>query len=403
MACITKRRDRYVIDCYDQHGKRYRKTLKAGTTKDNARKALREIEDRISRRTFMPDKKTPFFSEVSKKWLEHKKQYLRETTWEVYEFNVTTHLKELDELRISEITTVDIERFISRLQNKFRSTRKRRKAGEVQKEVEAVKEGKKIALGTVRKVITILGQIMAYAVRHRMIDFNPVRDAERPRHQGREDQEAEKQIAILTPFQIRAFLDKVEDQKYRTLFLTAIMTGARQGEVLGLKWSDVDFQKKQVHISRTFNHGRFFIPKTKGSARRIDLAPTLLKDLAVWKLKSGGQDEGLIFPNEAGQPLNYSNMVQRYFLKALKDAEIPRLRFHDLRHTYASLLIEQGENIKYVQTQLGHSTPTVTLNVYSHLMKDSNQEAACRLESTIFQSTGHNMVTNTEKGLAINS
>ena len=126
-------------------------------------------------------------------------------------------------------------------------------------------------------------------------------------------------------------------------------------------------------------------------------------ELAAWKLKSGGQDEDLIFPNEAGQPLNYSNMVQRYFLKALQDAEIPRLRFHDLRHTYASLLIEQGENIKYVQTKLGHSTPTVTLNVYSHLMKDSNQEAACQLESTIFQSTGHNMVTNTEKGLAINS
>ena len=134
---------------------------------------------------------------------------------------------------------MDIERFISRLQNKFRSTRKRKKTGEVQKEVEAVREGKKIALGTVRKVIAILGQIMAYAVRHRMIDFNPVRDAERPRHQGRKDQEAEKQIAILTPIQIRALLDKVEDQKYRTLFLTAIMTGARQGEVLGLKWSDI--------------------------------------------------------------------------------------------------------------------------------------------------------------------
>jgi integrase len=402
MACIVKRRGRYVIDCYDQHGKRYRKALKAGITKDKARKALREIEDRISRRTFMPDKKTPLFAEVSKKWLDHKKQYLRETTWEVYEFNVTTHLKEIDGLRISEITTVDIERFISRLQNKFRSTRKRRKAGEVQKEVQAVKEGKKIALGTVRKVITILGQIMAYAVRHRMIDFNPVRDAERPRHQGREDQEAEKKIAILTPVQIRAFLDKVEDQKYRTLFLTAIMTGARQGEVLGFKWSDVDFQKKQLQVSRTYNHGRFFTPKTKGSARRIDIAPMLLKELAGWKLKSGGTDDDLIFPNEAGEPLNYSNMVQRYFLKGLRDAEIPRVRFHDLRHTYASLLLSQGENIKYIQTQLGHSTPTVTLNIYSHLMKDSNQEAACRLESTIFEATGHNMVTNTEKGLTIN-
>ena len=110
----------------------------------------------------------------------------------------------------------------------------------------------------------------------------------------------------------------------------------------------------------------------------------------------------LSFPNEAGQPLNYSNMVQRYFLKALQDAEIPRLRFHDLRHSYASLLIEQGENIKYIQTQLGHSTPTVTLDIYTHLMKDSNQEAACRLESTIFEATGYNMVTNAEKGLTVN-
>jgi len=64
-----------------------------------------------------------------------------------------------------------------------------------------------------------------------------------------------------------------------------------------------------------------------------------------------------------------------------------------LRHTTASLLIEQGENIKYIQKQLGHSSPTVTLNVYAHLMKDSNQESACRLENTIFESTGHKMVT----------
>ena len=69
------------------------------------------------------------------------------------------------------------------------------------------------------------------------------------------------------------------------------------------------------------------------------------------------------------------------------------MRYHDLRHTTASLLIEQGENIKYIQKQLGHSSPTVTLNVYAHLMKDSNQESACRLENTIFESTGHKMVT----------
>jgi len=91
-------------------------------------------------------------------------------------------------------------------------------------------------------------------------------------------------------------------------------------------------------------------------------------------------------------------MVQRYFLPALMAAELPKIRFHDLRHTYASLLIEQRENIKYIQSQLGHSSPTVTLNVYAHLMKPTNQEAVFRLENAIFGATGHKTVTRKKKG-----
>jgi integrase len=111
----------------------------------------------------------------------------------------------------------------------------------------------------------------------------------------------------------------------------------------------------------------------------------------------------LIFPNEAGQPMNYSNMVNRHFLPALKAAGLPKIRFHDVRHTYASLLIAQGENIKYIQTQLGHANPTITLNVYAHLMSATNQEAACRLENSIFGATGHNLVIMIEKGIKPNS
>jgi integrase len=107
-----------------------------------------------------------------------------------------------------------------------------------------------------------------------------------------------------------------------------------------------------------------------------------------------------MFPNEAGGPINHNNLVSRNFLPALKVAGIGKVRFHDLRHTFASLLIEQGENIKYIQTQLGHSTPTVTLNVYAHLMKSTNQESACRLEGKIF-GTGHNLVTINEKGATV--
>ncbi|HQM44101.1 MAG TPA: tyrosine-type recombinase/integrase [Smithellaceae bacterium] len=415
MACIAKRRGRYVIDCYDQNGKRYRKTMKAGSTKDEARKELREIEAKIERRTFLHEKKAPLFSAVKTEWLKYKKQFLRETTYETCETNLRNHFDSLNGLRINQITMATIEKFIAELQNKVLSTKATRKPGYIPTGKE-----KKISLNTMRKIIVTLNQVMAYAVRHRLIDYNPVRDAERPRNQGKEVQE--KAISILTPKQIRNFLEAVTDEKYHTLFLTAIMTGARQGEILGLKWSDVDFSKKQISINRTFNMGRFFTPKTKGSIRQIDLAPMVVRALAAWKLLSAikekekreekqrengieenaAEHRDLVFPNEAGGPMNYSNMVQRHFRKALKDAGIPQIRFHDLRHTYASLLLAQGENVKYVQTQLGHSSPTVTLNVYAHLMKKENQEAACRLENTIFQATGHNLVTNEEKGLTIN-
>ena len=91
-------------------------------------------------------------------------------------------------------------------------------------------------------------------------------------------------------------------------------------------------------------------------------------------------------------------MVQRHFQPGLKAANLPRIRFHDLRHTYAILLIDQGENIKYILTQLGHSSPMVTLTVYAHLLKPANQEAACRLENAIFGKSGSKMVAETKKG-----
>ena len=97
----------------------------------------------------------------------------------------------------------------------------------------------------------------------------------------------------------------------------------------------------------------------------------------------------LVFPTETGNPMNHNNMVNRYFLPGLKKAKIEKIKFHALRHTYANILIEQGENIKYISTQLGHSTPMVTLNVYAHLMNPTNQAAAVRLEGAIL----NNLVT----------
>jgi integrase len=93
-----------------------------------------------------------------------------------------------------------------------------------------------------------------------------------------------------------------------------------------------------------------------------------------------------------------SHMLSRYFRPALKSAGLDRIRFHDLRHTYASLLIDQGENIKYIQAQLGHHSPTVTLNVYAHLMNPVNQAAAINLEMSVFENNGCKVVAANKKG-----
>jgi integrase len=364
MAKVAKRRGRYVLDYYDNLGERQRKTLKKGITLKKAKEKLREIEDQLDRGVYIPDNKIPIFSKVAEEWLNFKKPKLRSSTWSVYEGHTKNHFEEFDGIKINRITVSMIEKWIIDRQNK------------------------KMPVATIRKILVSLGQIFKYAVRHKYIFYNPFLDAERP-----EGKKKKNSIEVLNPDNINSFLGKVEDQKYNTLFRLAIFSGARQGELFGLKWSDMDWEKSQIHIQRTFNNQKWYDVKTETSNRKIDLGPAMIADLKKWKLACPPNDLNLMFPNEAGQPLNHNNVVSRFFNPALKNAKIKRIRFHDLRHTYASLLIEQGENIKYIQTQLGHSSPTVTWNIYAHLMKDTNQEAARRLEDTVFANrsqNGHN-------------
>ena len=365
MACIAKRRNRYVIDFYDNHGKRRWKTLPKGTTKKKAREAMRDIEDQIKRGIYLPEKKVPLFSRAAQDWLEYKKPNVRLSTWNMYRGHTENHFSEINDIKINRISTATVEKFIS---NRL---------------------AKSMNLTTLRKIIVTFNQIMNYSVRHKYIAYNPVRDAERPKGQGEEEKE---KIRILTPIQINALLKAFDNKKHGTLFRLAIMSGARQGELFGLKWTDVDWFNNQIHIQRTFNNGAWYKPKSKTSKRKIDIGPAMMSELKKWNHICPKSKLDLVFPNEAGKPLDHGHVLTRQFLPALVIAKLPRMRFHDLRHTYASLLIEQGENIKYIQSQLGHSSPTVTLDVYAHLMKPVNQEAACKLENTIFETNGSKMV-----------
>ena len=167
---------------------------------------------------------------------------------------------------------------------------------------------------------------------------------------------------------------------------------------MGLKWEDVDFKANQINIRRTYNNGQWYKPKTKYSKRRIDIGPGTMADLKKWRVACPPNDLDLIFPAESGGPMNHSVLLRNHFWPALKAAELPKIRWHQLRHTYASLIIEQGESIKYVQEQMGHSSPVVTLEIYAHLLDNKNPEAAAKLEMTLFSHTGCKMVANGADG-----
>jgi len=371
MACIAKRRGRYVLDFYDTYGKRRWITMPKGTTKKKAPEKLREVEDQLKRGIYLPDKKIPNFKEVAEDWIEYKKPNVRASTLKMYKGHLKHHFSDVDAMKVNRIATLTVEKFIT------------------------CRQERGMNLTTLRKLIVTFNQIMNYAVRHRYIYTNPVRDAERPRDQGK----AQKHhIRILNPSNISAFLESEKDPKYKTLFMLAVMSGARQGELFGLKWTDIDWFNNQIHIQRTFNEGAWYKPKSKASDRKIDLGVSMMSQLKLWKIACPPTDLKLIFPNQAGNPINHGNMRKRHFYPAMRAAGIANIRFHDLRHTYASLLIEQGENIKYIQSQLGHASPVVTLNVYAHLMKSINQEAPNLLGKRIFQVNGSKMVAENKKG-----
>nr|MBL0717638.1 site-specific integrase [Desulfobacterales bacterium] len=335
MACIAKRRGRYIIDFYDTEGKRRWKTMPQGSTKAKAKEALRAIEEQLLKGIYLPSKKTPIFSKVAGDWLNYKRANIRITTWEMYRGHLQHHFDEINSLKINRISTAIVENFISK------------------------RQANNMNITTLRKIIITFNQIMNYSVRHKYIDHNPVRDAERPKSRGLIETHI---VEPLSTTEINILLSAEKDMKYKTLFTLAIMSGARQGELLGFKWTDVDWKNNQIYIQRTYNKGRWFMPKSKASNRRIDLGPSMIDELKKWKIDCLDCELELMFPNQAGNPMSQSGMLKRHFFPVLKKAGVKRIRFHDLRHTYASLLIEQGENIKYIQSQLGHSSPTMTLN-----------------------------------------
>ena len=348
---------------------------------------MAEIERAIESGTYIAKLHIPAFAEVAGDWLKYKKPIARGNTVASYEGHLNNHLKPFfGNMPINRINFDAIEKYMDTARKKGRL------AGS-----EHIKK-KTMSEATLKKIMVTLGQVLKYATRKRYIEFNPVREIEKPKAKGR------GRIDFLKPHEIRALLDNAEGAEYRMLFLMAVMTGMRQGELLGLMWTDIDWVNNQVCVRRSYNSYSFYEPKSEKSYRRIDLSPMVVSELKKWKLQCPASELDLVFPNEAGNPLDHNNMMERKFEPALRRAKLRKIRFHDLRHTYASLLIDQCEQPKYIQAQMGHASISITMDVYGHLMKDVNSEAPLKLEKAVFEKNGDILETlpEPEKEKALN-
>lgn len=163
-----------------------------------------------------------------------------------------------------------------------------------------------------------------------------------------------------------------------------------------MKWQDIDFEKGRVHIQRAFSRtkGGWSLeePKTPQSKRSIPLPVSVTQDLTEYKRKQAREklrakqykDHDLVFAGKTGEPPDQRNIVNRHFKPILKKAKLPEIRLYDLRHTCATLLLAAGENPKIVSERLGHSSVTLTLDTYSHVLPDMQEKAASKLEKILF-------------------
>ncbi|MGZ3586701.1 MAG: site-specific integrase [Candidatus Limnocylindrales bacterium] len=202
----------------------------------------------------------------------------------------------------------------------------------------------------------------------------------------------------LTAEQVRTFLANVKGDRFEALYVTAIATGMRQGELLGLRWSDVDVDAGTITVRHSLRRVTRTLaePKTDSARRTLRVGAEVLTALREHRrcqleerlaVGPGWRDQGFVFTGPKGDPWHARNVLSA-FQAAIAQAGLPRQRFHDLRHACATLLIEQGEELGVVSKLLGHSTVSTTLDTYAHLTPAMGQRAAERMDAILRPAAG---------------
>jgi len=389
---------------------RGKRTSRQVGSKKAADKVKENIEARLKLgQDALPNEKPPALT-LQNYWERFEETYLpsgvRKSTMDSYRRSFNNHiLPELGAIPLDALTREKVKTFVASLVQK-RYTRTlmivtKDENGKKKSEMKVVE--RPLSRASIRIILAELTAVLNHAKEDGIIATNP------SGRMGRLYKQApvmHEEIQPLTHTEVPVFLEaaRLYYPEYFVLFLCAIHTGMRSGELAGLQWPDIDFNAMFLVVRRNFTRGR--IEKTKtDQIRRVDLSDTLLHELDAlkrhrqeeylargknelpeWVFLSPGRiiwEDGRPVGRKEGTPVDMYNVKNRYFNKCLEKAGLRRIRFHDLRHTFASLLIQNGESLAYVKEQLGHSSIKMTVDVYGHLVPGANRKAVNRLPGPI--------------------
>lgn len=293
-------------------------------------------------------------------WFEaYAKVKVRPSSHQTYKGYIENHIKpNIGDIPIEKLTSLQLQKFYRLLLTEGRIPR-----------IESEKQPRGLSAKTVRNINQVISSAMDMAVRHKLILSNPTEGCELPKVEHRE-------MKTLPAEQLGAFLREAKESGVYELYYLDLATGLRRGELLGLKWEDVDLQNGIIHVrrqvARVDGEVKELPLKTKNSYRNISISQDAVAMLTEMEAH---RSSDYVFPSSTGGPIS-PDSVNNMLHRVLKRAGLPSIRFHDLRHTFATLALQNGVDIKTVSGMLGHFSAGFTLDTYAHVTTSAQKEAA---------------------------
>ena len=368
---IRKRKDgrwegRYTVGHDPETGKAIIKNVLGKTQAEVKEKLKKAIEENVG--IDYGRAKTYTVGSWLEVWMEnYARVKLRPSTFKTSQGFLKNHIKpQIGSIQLAELTSLDLQRFYKHLLDGGRVDR-----------IEAKKKPKGLAPKTVRNIHQMIGSAYNLAMEQKLVTRNPTQGCALPKVEH-------KEMKTLTADQLSAFFQEARDSGVYELYYLDLATGLRRGELLGLKWADVDLDRGVLKIQRAISRQNGKVVeaplKTKNAYRTLPLSADAISVLKMQKCKVGNSE--WVFPSPTGGPMS-PDSVLHMLQRVLKRAGLPRIRFHDLRHTFATLALENGMDVKTLSAMLGHVSAVTTLDIYTHITGDMQRAAAASIDRSI--------------------